>query len=272
MSLKHLLVHVDSTPRSDERLGLALTLARRFGARVTGLFAESDSLGSSIVGRRSVEHLRAAARRAQDHFTARTAEAGADAEWWSLGREGHGELVGLTAACCRYADLALFGQHDPAQGRLPSDLLERVLEDCGRPLLVVPAGGHHPDVGRRVVVGWNASRGSARAVNDALPLMKDAEFVGVVAFQEEAEGEADNPMPPVSIVAHLALHGIRPSYERAVQGDEKMGVAGALLNYAFEARADLTVTGVHHAATFRHGGFTTRELLASMTAPVLLAQ
>jgi hypothetical protein len=33
MPLKHLLVHLDATARTEERLALAVTLARRFGAR-----------------------------------------------------------------------------------------------------------------------------------------------------------------------------------------------------------------------------------------------
>ncbi len=108
-------------------------------------------------------------------------------------------------------------------------------------------------------------------MNDALPLLRDAEFVGVLAFQAAAEGEGPNPMPPVSIGAHLALHGIETSYQRAVQGVEGMSVADALLNYGFESKADLTVAGIHHAVPLLHGGFTVRELLGAMMSPLLLA-
>ena len=38
MSYKHLLVHLDTSRRAPERLDLAATLAKRFGARLTGLF------------------------------------------------------------------------------------------------------------------------------------------------------------------------------------------------------------------------------------------
>ena len=269
MSVKHLLVHVDSTPAAEGWLALAVTLARRHGAKLTGLFAEGDSLGPSIVGRRSVEHHRRAALAARDRFTRRVGEAGVEAEWWSLGYEAHGELVGLVTACCRYVDLAMFGQHAPDRSRLPPDLLERVVADCGRPVVVVPAEVHLSDVGRRVVVGWNASPGAARAINDALPLLEQAEFVGVLSFQAEAEGVGRGEMPPASIVDHLVLHGVNPTYQRAVEG---IGVAEALLNYTFESRADLAVAGVRPHEVLRHGGFTVRDLVAAMTAPLLLAQ
>ena len=49
---------------------------------------------------------------------------------------------------------------------------EDVLFDCGRPVLVIPYAGKPTSIGERVVVGWNASREAARAVNDALPLLE----------------------------------------------------------------------------------------------------
>jgi len=272
MALKHLLVHVDSTDGVHGRLDLALTLARRFGARLTGLFAEADAIGASLVGRRSPQQLREAASSARDTFTRKASEAGADAEWWQLGSAGHGELIGLAASCCRYADLALFGQFDAERSRTPADLVEHVVLDCGRPVLVVPSAGHHRDVGRRVVVGWNASREAARAVNDALPLMGGAEFVGVLAFQHATSAGTSLPMPPADIVAHLALHGVKARYERVVEDKEGIGATETLLNYAFESQADLTVVGAHaEAFPLRRAGAATRELLRSMVTPVLFA-
>lgn len=267
--LKHLLVHVDSTAASEARLALAFALGRRVGARVTGLFAESESLGASIVGRRSPELFGEAARHAQDRFETHARAAGADAEWWSVGLEAHGELLGSVTACCRYVDLAIFSQPIPGD-RLPPDALERVLAESGRPVLVVPAESRLVDVGRRIVVGWNASRGSVRALSDALPFLLAAEFVGLLSFQASTAPGATGG-PPADIIAHLALHGVRPSYTRAVEGVEGLSVADALLNHAFESRADLIVTGVQATGAFRHGGFALRELLASMTVPLLLA-
>src|SRR6516225_10515604 len=39
MSYKTLMVHLDTSARANARLSLALTLARRFGAHLDGLFA-----------------------------------------------------------------------------------------------------------------------------------------------------------------------------------------------------------------------------------------
>ena len=82
MPLKHLLVHLDATARTEERLSLAVTLARRFGARLTGLFAESGAMGPGIAERRDPERLAADRAAARVAFDARTA--GLATDWWSL--------------------------------------------------------------------------------------------------------------------------------------------------------------------------------------------
>ena len=79
-----------------------------------------------------------------------TGQAGVEAQWWPLEAGDYAQVVGGVAVCCRYADLAVFGQHDPADARVPEDLVEQVLLGSGRPLLVVPWAGHFPDVGKRV--------------------------------------------------------------------------------------------------------------------------
>lgn len=42
MTFRHLLVHIDSSERAAVRIDLAVRLARRFDAKLTGLFAEND--------------------------------------------------------------------------------------------------------------------------------------------------------------------------------------------------------------------------------------
>jgi len=269
--VKHLLVHMDSTPRAGERLGLALALARRHGAKVTGLFAELEALGSSLVARRTPGQVQEAARAAGERFGAAAQAAGVASAWWTLGGAEPAELVGRVVACCRYADLAVLGQPGE-QDRMPGYLVDQVVLDSGRPALVVPATGHHPGAGERVVVGWNASRESARALHDALPLLRGAAFVGLLAFQRPG-GEAEEPGGPrPDVMELLALHGVRARYERAVADPQGIGLAGVLMNHAFDNQADLVVLGARaEGFPVKHLGEVAREYLRSMATPVLLA-
>lgn len=273
MGLKHLLVHVDSSPRASERLALAVALARRFEARLVGVFAEVSQLGPSVAGRRDPAAIQAAAARAREAFHARAAAAGlSDPDWWPIEATAYSEILELADACCHYVDLAILGQHERSNERVPKDLVEHVLLHSGRPVLVVPYAGHFPDAGKRVVVGWTATREAARAVNDALPLLRAAEVVRVVAFQRRAPEEGGLPAPRMDIVAHLAAHGVAAHVETVIEQADGLSVADTVLNCASDLGADLVVLG-GYGETFplpRAVG-STKDILRAMTSPVLLS-
>lgn len=270
MPYKHLLVHVDSTERAGERLDLAFTLARQHGARLTGLFAESDMLGPGLVGRRSRDHLLKAMAEAKAAFEGRAAAGGVATEWWQVEPGEYSLVVGAAEVCCRYVDLAIFGQHDPEYARVPDDLIDQVILHCGRPVLVVPSVGHYPQVGHRVMVSWNGSREAARALHDALPFLEKATAVHLLAFQKPPKGV--NLMPTLDISAHLGAHGIKAGYEPVIVDIEEIDVADMLLSRGFDLQSDLTVMG-GYAQGFPSSrvAASTRKVLRSMTTPVLIS-
>jgi nucleotide-binding universal stress UspA family protein len=273
MGLKHLIVHVDSSERSSERLKVAVKLATRHGARLTGLFAETSSLGASVVARRSPQNMAKAMEEARARFEADAAAAGLSTDWWQVEQGDYGQVVGWTVVCCRYGDVAIFGQHDPEHGStLPHDLVDQVLLNSGRPLLVVPYVGSYEEVGRRVLVAWTGSRESARAVNDAIPFMQQAQEVTVVSLQHPTAGPLPGTLPPVDIAAHLRAHGIEAQYERILV--DEIGAVDNVLNRAAESSADLTVLGGygHSGFPFLQRSTTTRDILRTMTTPVLLSR
>ena len=273
MSLKHLLVHMDSSERTPERLALAVRLAQKFGARLTGLFAESGSLGGSTVGRRSPENMARAGEEARAAFEAGVAGAALASDWWQVEPGDYGQVVGWTVVCCRYVDLAIFGQHDPEHDSpLPADMVDQVLLNSGRPVLVVPYVGRYPEIGKRVLVAWTGSREAARAVNDAIPLMHGADDVTVLSLQQPSHGASTASVPPVDIVVHLRAHGISAQYERVIINE--LGAVDNVLNRAAEASADLTVIGAygHSGFPFLQRSSTTRDILRMMTTPVLLSR
>jgi nucleotide-binding universal stress UspA family protein len=273
MTFKHLIVHVDSSRRAGERIDVAASLARRSGARLTGLFAESDTLGASLVGRRTPDLMARAAEEARASFEDRARAAGIAAEWWSLEPAEYGPLLGQLEICCRYGDLAVFGQHEREDARVPEETVEHVVFHGGRPVIAVPAAGHYPEVGRRVLVGWNGSREAARALNDALPILEGAEEVHVVALQRAGHGGPGSALPPLDVVAHLAAHGIAAKYERVIVDGEDIDAADMLLNRSFDLQTDLTVVGgyAQHGLPGPRAGASTKKLLGSMTTPVLFS-
>ncbi|WP_322114293.1 universal stress protein [Aquabacterium sp. A7-Y] len=59
----------------------------------------------------------------------------------------------------------------------------------GRPVLVLPYSGSFAGLGQKVLVAWNGSRESARALSDALPLLRRAREVHLQYFDSPSGAE-----------------------------------------------------------------------------------
>ncbi|MDJ0389324.1 universal stress protein [Roseomonas sp. E05] len=280
MRLKDILVHLDASEQGEARLRLAAGLARQHEAHLTGLFTVDVTLpamataeaGGAAMLADMLERMRqdslaeaAKARRSFEELLRREGQAG---EW----RLVEGEASALLALHTRYADLAVVGQADP-QGEQPAAraLIEAVLFASGRPVLVVPQVGRFESVGRRVLIGWNASREAARAVNDALPLIASAERTTVLAVNPRQGLSGHGAEPGADIALHLARHGLQVEVEHSIAPE--VGDGDMLLNRAAELSADLLVIGAYGHSRLREMvlGGVTRMLLRQMTLPVLLS-
>lgn len=271
---KHLLVHVDAGDRAAGRIDLAVKLARRLGARLTALFAQDDSFRprKGRKGPSPAEDLAAASALFEEKVRA----AGLEHDLWKV-PNGELDVGGVAARFCRYADLSVLGQPDPEEPRVPEDLASKVLLESGRPVLLLPSVGQVADVGRRVVVEWFGSRESARALGDALPLMRQAQEVHVLDLRAR-RGVPDDDEPAAEVIRHLAAHGIRaaaePTYLAAREAKAGgLEVLDVLLNRSADFGADLVVMGARgrHGVPFPKVGRTTRRSLDELTAPVLLS-
>lgn len=280
MALKDILVHLDAREEAgaDSRLDIAVGLARRHGAHLVGLHVVDVAIPAGIVGdpggagyAELYEALRdaavEAASRVEARFRERIRRDGVAGEW----RCAEGFTAEAVTLHARYADLAILGQHDPAGPDTGAAAVTETLFGAGRPVLVVPHAGRFAEAGRRVLVAWNASREAARAVNDALPILRTAEAVTVLAVNPERGIAGHGEEPAADIALHLARHGVRATAEQVTAPD--LPDAEALLNALAERGADLLVMGGYGHSRLREFvlGGVTRTLLRSMTAPVLLS-
>lgn len=280
MPYRDLLVHLDASAQSAQRLHLAMDLARRHDAHLAAIFvvdmalpmvAMADAGGGAVLGG-LMEEMRAAAledaRRIEAAFRERATREGVRGEW----RLAEGMLREEIALHARYADLAIIGQEDPetaAPGT--TGLVGDVLFGAGRPVLVVPYAGHYASVGTRVLVGWNASREAARAVNDALPMIAGATTTCILAANPEKGIAGHGEEPGADIALHLARHGLAVTVEHRVAPD--IPDSDLLLNHASDMSADLLVVGAYGHSRLREFvlGGVTRTLLRQMTVPVLMS-
>ena len=143
MSFKDILVHLDGGERDLGRIAVALTVARRFDARLTGLFARLDRHGPSVVARRPSDALAQAAEAAERGFAVATADAGISCRFWQLGHGEESHVLTELVICARFADLVVLGQRQEGD-LLPADFIEQVMLQSGRPCLLLPSVGTYP--------------------------------------------------------------------------------------------------------------------------------
>lgn len=280
MRIRDILVHLDTKDPGGNRLQFAADLARRHGAHLTGLhvydvlltLVVGDSSSGAILLVEMLERMRQDATAAADGvevaFRERLRRDGIAGDWRLI----EGVAPERVALHGRYADLLVVGQEDlEAPRKTDGAVIEAALFSSGRPVLVVPHSGRFEAVGRRVLIGWNASREAARAVHDSLPLIAGAEAVTVLAVNPRPGIAADEEEPGADIARHLARHELRVTVERTDAVEISAG--DVILNRAAELSADLIVVGAYGHSRIRElvlGGVT-RTLLRQMTVPVLMS-
>jgi len=273
MAFKDILVHVDDSSRAGLRLDLAAALALRHHARLIALNVRHQSFAPAVVTAQFGGEVDAILARADADAAARAkAIVGARVspdrpiEW----RDVEGDLIDTVALHARYADLAVIGQTEPdGEGGLP--LPDSLVVAVGRPVLVIPYAGRFTQVGRRVMVAWNASREATRAIHDAMPILSQAEVVNVIAINPGHGMAGHGDIPGADICLHLSRHGVNAVCEHIKTDDLEVGQM--LLSRAADEDSDLIVMGGYGRSRLREMvlGGVTRHLLEHMTVPVLLS-
>lgn len=269
MEFRDILVLVDNSPQCAARIDLAIYLAKKNKAHLTGLYIITHSHYSPL--KNGVEKSASAAR---ELFDSKTGVASIGAEWccvdWPVAGVNMAEIVNLHAY---HKDLVIVGQTDPGSkdNEVPTDLPERVIKGAGRPVLVVPYAGSFSTVGDHVMVAWHAGRESVRALNDAMPFIRTAGQVEVMAVSgRDIQGSADASLS-AHIGTHLSRHNVKADIEQFATG--KVLVGDVLLNTAWEKGCDLLVMG---AFTYTSRGSmvlgpVARHILGHMSLPVLMS-
>ena len=210
----------------------------------------------------------AAAKAALDRFNAAAGRAGITVESDTLPASlaSAGEEFGRIA---RRFDLAMVGQAEPEKDAVEELIAESALFESGRPVIMVPYIQKAPLKLDRVMVCWDGSRQSTRAIADAMPLLVRAGQVELVIVANEP-GKQDE-IPGADMGQHLARHGLKVDVNRITEGD--IDVADALLSHAADASIDFIVMGGYGHSRLREFilGGVTRLMLRSMTVPVLMS-
>jgi nucleotide-binding universal stress UspA family protein len=121
-----------------------------------------------------------------------------------------------------------------------------------------------------VVVAWNGSRESARALAEAAPYLRQAGKVGVLVVEGPNPTEAATLMGN-DAVHHLRHHGINANKYRAVGQEDE--IADALIEECRKLNANLLVMGSYGHSRLHEllPGSTTDRILRQSPFPLLIA-
>lgn len=199
-------------------------------------------------------------------FLAQTKDRGVDAELQAVTCDAL-DGPAVAAAAARLFDLTILPV-EPNSGA-SREFAEAVIFGSGRPCVLLPNYWN----GRfrlfeRPLIAWDAGRAAARALADALPLLRRAQEVFLIVVAPEQSAAAQS-IPAVE--RWLNDHGVRVHWERV---DGTGGTAAAAIaERARGVQADLLVMGAFGHSRVRDFilGGVTRSILADPKLPILLS-
>ena len=278
MSYKTILVHVDHSAHTPERIRIAAEIALRDNAHLLGLamtgvsryLLDGDTADQQErVLQTHIGYLRKQAGQAQEKYEELVRQMGVLS--WE-GRLVDDEPAGGVSLEARYADLVVVGQTDTDEvlPAMMGDFPEYVVMYSGRPVLIVPYAGSFTHIGRKILVAWDGSVEASRAINGALPFLRQAQEVKVVVFNADKQVNVHGQQPGADIALYLARHGVTVD---VLQETTDQDSGNALLSLAADTFADLLVMGCYAHSRFREVllGGASRTVHESTTLPVQMA-
>lgn len=182
-----------------------------------------------------------------------------------------GTVATLAARFARYADLTLIAPKATDAEALQTWVMNGALFESGRPVLLLPPGPCAFPQAKRIMICWDASVEAAKAVREAIGLMKTAETVDVVLIDPVPSFDGHGAEPGADLAAYLGRHGIATTVHRLPKEGKDTGEM--LRRTARDLNADLMVMGGfgHSRLRERIFGGTTTSMMKQLTVPVLMA-
>jgi nucleotide-binding universal stress UspA family protein len=274
--IKDVVVNLAGGPQEDAAASYAISMAKAFEAHVVGVgFIYEPVIPGSLLGGIPTDLIEAqreentkAASAAIERFETAARDGGVSAETRLLDASiaGAADLFGRIA---RRFDVAVVGQAHDQQGASQELLIEGALFGSGRPVVIVPHTHRQPMAFDGIMVCWDGSRPAARAIGDAIPLLKQAKSIEIVVVVGERDKSGE--ITGTNMKRHLARHGINVEIKHVTAGN--VDVQNAILSHAVDSGADFIVMGAYGHSRLREFilGGVTRSILKAMPVPVLMS-
>lgn len=281
MSLQDILFHIDSYPEptSDAAIDAAVDVAALLGAQITALalrlsipvrsnIIAEHLIGLSDLAREEEARSLAACTHGLDRFKAR-AESRGVFRGALLETSEIPNFAQHVAQRARARDLCIVPVGAPLDGQ--DGVAEALIFHSGRPVLLMrrEAKVNAKLAGGVAVLAWDGSVPAARAMADALPILRGMRQVRVLTIlNEKASATAGLAQ---DAARHLQAHGVETAIDEVdAQGEF---ISRVLDNYLARTDADLMVMGAYGRSRLREVilGGATEHMLRRAQLPVLMS-
>jgi nucleotide-binding universal stress UspA family protein len=272
-NMKSVLLHVQDDDGLEARLQAALSLVRASGGHLSCLhvtpinaYVAFDGFGGVFVMNdimKALEEQEAAMRSKIEGHLAREDVA------WSYEQTSADPMHSLVSHAA-LADLIVLGRsrHSKTAAYPAMAMFGDILKASRTPILVYPEERKSFDPVGPAVVGWNGSFEAANALRAALPLLKQASVVHIVAIDEDKNLD----FPSLDASEYLSRHSVTTELHSESKGSrtvaEKLAATAETLNASY-----LVMGGYGHsrAREYWFGGVT-RSLLTQCPIPLILSR
>lgn len=277
MSLRNILVAYNGLPGSDTALNGAVLIQQYFDAHLTGLFAHGNPFLSRQVKKpwmpRKVQEAimdvadspTAEIQQKFDEITAKIPDA--KRHWIDSG----GSVQRTVARYARMFDMTVLGMHEANTDTSAAHIEihpDRVAFDSGRPVMTFPATFQGSVFDGRAVVAWDGGRAAARALADAMQVLRTETVVEIVSVGRSPISDA---MPGIDIGQMMARHDMDVILTELPR--KKRSIADTLVEHCEATGAGLLVMGAYEHSPLREGliGGVTHDIALRARIPVLMS-
>ena len=275
MPIKNILIAYGGSESSDAALEFALHIREKYDAHLTGLlaynFAPVNVNVSSWIPDDMRDSIRAAQERMvkgiEERFQHKTAENPAQEKIHWISKSGEGNAT--VAQYARLFDITVIGRYDAVHGEENQELNpDKIAMISGSPVLLVPREFDVATFNEHAVLAWDGRRAAARALSDAIQILKTKSLVTVLTVGEEND---ELSVPGMDVETALQRHGIKTEVLNLEKGGKS--ISKRILEYLDEAQPKLLVMGAYEHSKFRQSivGGVTSNVLKNAKLPILIS-
>ncbi|HYN00290.1 MAG TPA: universal stress protein [Aestuariivirgaceae bacterium] len=279
MTYKTLLVSLNEIERLDAVLQLAATLAGEQKSHVIGLYVIPAPAVYPAVGPYVVPEVFDGLTRffedqskgAKKKFDAVMKRGDLSGRWLEI--KASAPVISETVSeIGRIAELVVVSETNrDGKNGAELDFVENVILGVGRPVLILPRRSDSDLNTSLVVCGYNGSKESARAVHDAVPILRKAKDVRLIWVDPASDTEPFGAPPGTAMAESLQRQGVKATAESVLS--KGVNPAEAVMMKARELGSGLIVMGAYGHSRIREFvlGGATRHALSSLTIPLLMS-